>query len=239
MFTIFIIKFEVAGTMMMTQCLSSCDPIEKSSIFHSYVSVSSSEDAGVGHSGDIHWVPSMALVLWPGTECLCDVCERSHEGLHLPWLSVPGTCYEPILPSTPTYGELTSDHIRTYFQPPRYPTDRESNSDTRLIPTVSLDSDLLEPSYPSYHVESDPSEPSRPLVIHLTSDSSSSSSSKAPHHAPPPIHGRGFIRTHTVPRGCVCARGGGCGDDAPGGFGNGYLPFDGWLGQCMRSRARE
>ena len=53
MSTIFIIKPEVAGTMTMTQCLSSHDPTEKSSISHSYVSVSSSEDAGVGHGSDL------------------------------------------------------------------------------------------------------------------------------------------------------------------------------------------
>ena len=54
MFIVFIIKLEVAETMTMTQCLFSHDPIEKSSISHSYISVSSSEDAGVRHGGDIH-----------------------------------------------------------------------------------------------------------------------------------------------------------------------------------------
>ena len=53
------------------------------------------------------------------------------------------------------------------------------------MPTVSLDSDPLVPSYLSYHMESDPSEPSRPSVIHLTSDSSSSS--VASRHVPPPV----------------------------------------------------
>ena len=38
----------------MTQCLSTRDPIEKSSISHSYVSVLSSEDVDVGHGGDLH-----------------------------------------------------------------------------------------------------------------------------------------------------------------------------------------
>ena len=52
MSTIFIIKPKVAGTMTMTQCLSSRDPAEKFSISHSYVFVSSSEVAGVGHDGD-------------------------------------------------------------------------------------------------------------------------------------------------------------------------------------------
>ena len=44
MFTIFLIKPEVAETMMMTHYLSSQDPTEKSYIYHSYVFASSSED---------------------------------------------------------------------------------------------------------------------------------------------------------------------------------------------------
>ena len=97
------------------------------------------------------------------------------------------------------YSEVTLDDICPYFQPLRYPTDRESDSDTRLMPTVSVDSDPSEPSYSSYHMESDPFEPFRPSVIRLTSDSSSSSA--APHHAPPLIRGHGFIRTCAVPHG--------------------------------------
>ena len=116
------------------------------------------------------------------------------------------------------------DDIRPYFQPPRYSTDGDSDSNTHLTPIVSLDSDPSEPSYPSYHVETDPSKPSYPSVIRLTSYSSSSSA--APHHAPPPVHGRGFIHTRVVPRGHSCARGGGRGDVAPGRFGNSYLPPD-------------
>ena len=54
LFTAFIIKPEVVRTMTMTQCLSSHDPTEKSSISHSYVSMSSSEDVDVGHGGDLH-----------------------------------------------------------------------------------------------------------------------------------------------------------------------------------------
>ena len=123
------------------------------------------------------------------------------------------------------FDDITLDDIRPYFPPPRYPTDGESDSDTRLMPTVSLNSDSLEPSYPSYHVETDLSEPSHPLVIRLTSDSSSSSSSSAaPRCTPPLVRGCGFIRTRAVPRGRGRARGGGHGDAAPGGFGNGYLP---------------
>ena len=123
------------------------------------------------------------------------------------------------------YGEVTLDDIHPYFQLPRYPTDEVSDSDTRLTSIVSLDSDPSKPSYPSYHVESDPSKPSCPSVIRLTFNSSSSSI--APRHAPPSVCGRGFIRTHAVPHRCGHARGGGCGDDASDGFGNGYLPFDG------------
>ena len=95
---------------------------------------------------------------------------------------------------------------------PRYPTDDESNSDTRLTLTASVESNLSESSYLSYRVETDLFEPSFP--------------SAAPRRTLPPVHGRGFIRTRAVPRGRGRARGGGCGDAAPGGFGNGYLPLD-------------
>ena len=80
----FIIKPEVAGTMTMTQCLSSCDTTEKSSISHSYISVSSSEDVDVDYGCDLHWVSGMVLELWHGVERLGDVCECSDEGLYLP-----------------------------------------------------------------------------------------------------------------------------------------------------------
>ena len=113
------------------------------------------------------------------------------------------------------------DDIRPYFQPPRYPTNGDFDLDTRLTLTVSLDSDPLEPSYPSYHVETNSSEPSCPSVIRLTFDSSSSS--VAPHHAPPPIRSCGFIRTYAVPRGRGRARGGRRCDVASGGFENDYL----------------
>ena len=111
------------------------------------------------------------------------------------------------------------DDVHPYFQPLRHPTDGESDLDARLTPTVSLDFDPSEPSYPSYHVEPDLSEPSHPLVICLTSDSSSSSAT--PHNATPPVHGRGFIHTNAVPCGRGRAREEGHGNDAPGSFGNG------------------
>ena len=124
------------------------------------------------------------------------------------------------------YDEVTLDDIRPYFSPPRYPTTEESNLDTHLTPTISLDFDPSEPSYLSYHVKTDPSEPSCPSVIRMTSNSSSSSA--ASRHVPPPVCGRGFIRTHAVPRGCGRARGGGCGDVTLEGFGNGFLLPDEW-----------
>ena len=130
----------------------------------------------------------------------------------------------PFFCSRQPYDEVTLDDIRPYFQPLKYPTDDVTDSNTCLTPIVSLDSDPSEPSYPSYHVEIDPSEPSYPSVIHLMSDLSSSST--APRHTPPPIRGRGFIRTHAMPRGHGHARGGGHSDVAPGGFGNGYLSPD-------------
>ena len=63
------------------------------------------------------------------------------------------------LPHQP-YGEVTLDDIRPYFQPPRYPTKGESDSDTCLTPTISLDSNPSKPSYLSYHVQTDLSKPS-------------------------------------------------------------------------------
>ena len=39
------------------------------------------------------------------------------------------------------FDSITLDDIYPYFQLPRYPTDRESDSDTCLMSTVSLDSD--------------------------------------------------------------------------------------------------
>ena len=132
MFTIFIIKPEVAGTMTITQCLSSRDPIEKLSIYHSYASVSSSEDAGVGHDGDLCWVPCMALALWPDAECPYDVSECSREGVHLPRPTILGTRCKPVLPSPPT---TWWGHLRWHMPilpTVEVPTDGESDSDTRL-----------------------------------------------------------------------------------------------------------
>ena len=135
------------------------------------------------------------------------------------------------------FGEVTLDDIRPYFQPPRYPTDDdEMDSDARVTPTASVDSDPSEPSYPSYHVETDPSEPayptrsggshrsssSQPSVVRLSSDTSASSAGPTP----PPVRGRGFIRTRAIPRGRGRARGGGRSDGPSDGYGNGFLPPD-------------
>ena len=94
------------------------------------------------------------------------------------------------------------DDIYPDFASPKYPTDDESDSNTRLTPTALVESDPSE----SYHAETDPSEPSHLSVIHLTSDSSSSSATSR--HTPPPVRGRGFIHTRAVPRERGRARGG-------------------------------
>ena len=120
-----------------------------------------------------------------------------------------------------SFDDITLDDIHPYFQPLRYPTNGESDLDTRLTLTVSLDSNPLEPSYPSYHMETDPSEPSYPSMIRLTPNSSSSFA--ASRLVLPPVRGCGFICISTMPRGHGRARGGGHGDVTPGGFGNGYL----------------
>ena len=61
------------------------------------------------------------------------------------------------------YDDVTLDDVHPAFHPSMYPTDGESDSDTRLTLT--------------YSVESDPSEPSYPSVILRTSNSSSSATS--------------------------------------------------------------
>ena len=99
-----------------------------------------------------------------------------------------------------SFDDITLDDIRSYFPPPRYLIDGESDSDTQLTPTVSLDSDLSESSYSTYSVGSYRSEPSQPSVIHLTSNLSSSSAN--PYHTLPPVRGHGFICTRAVP--CRC-----------------------------------
>ena len=75
------------------------------------------------------------------------------------------------------YDDITLDDVCPPFHPPMYAIDGESDSDTRVTPTYSM--------------EFDPSEASYPFVIRLTSDSSSPTASQAT----PPSHGRGFIYT--------------------------------------------
>ena len=121
------------------------------------------------------------------------------------------------------YEDITLDDIRLPFHSQRYPTDRESDFDTRMTPTYSVESNPSEPSYLTYSVGSYHSESSHPSMIHLSSYSFASLAASTA----PPVRGRRFIRTRAVPRGRGRTRGGGCGDNAPGGYGNGYLSFDG------------
>ena len=108
------------------------------------------------------------------------------------------------------FDDVTLDDIRPPFHPLRYPIDGEFDSDTLLTST--------------YFVEPDPSKPSYPSVIHL---SSASFASSAAGQTLPLAHGHGFIRTCAVPPGYRHAWDGGHGEDAPSGFRNGYLPFNG------------
>ena len=108
------------------------------------------------------------------------------------------------------FDDITLDDICPPFRPLRYPTDGKFDFDTCLTLT--------------YFVEPNPSEPSYLSIIHLSSDSSTSS---AAGRAPPLVCRRGFIHARAVPHRNGCARGGGRGDDAPSGFENRYLLFDG------------
>ena len=114
------------------------------------------------------------------------------------------------------------DDVHPPFHPPRYPTDGDSDFDTRLVPTASIETDPSKSSYPTHSIGSYRLEPSQPLVIRLTSDSSASSGGPAP----PPVRGRGFIHTRAVPHGHGPARGGGRGDITPSGFENSFLLSD-------------
>ena len=100
MSTVFIIKPEVVRTMTMTQWLSSRDPTEKSCIPHSYVFVSSLEDADIGHGGHIHWASGHALTLRLGAKYICHGRASSHEDLLVPPPWVLCTSDEPVLLST-------------------------------------------------------------------------------------------------------------------------------------------
>ena len=91
------------------------------------------------------------------------------------------------------------DDVHPPFHPLRYSTDGDSDSDTQLTSTVSIEMDPLESSYPTYSVGSYRSEPSQPSVICLSFDSSTSSASLAS----PPVRSHGFIPTRAMP----CGRG--------------------------------
>ena len=87
------------------------------------------------------------------------------------------------------YEDITLDDMHPPFHLSRYPTDKESDSDTQLTPIYSVESDPSESSHPTYYVGSYRSEPSHPSVIRLSSDSFASSAGLAP----PPVPGHGFF----------------------------------------------
>ena len=199
MSTTFIIKPEVAGTMTIPQSLLSHDPTKKYSISHSYIFMSSSEDASVGHDGDFYWVPSLALALWPNAECLSDVYERSYEGLHLLWPSVSGSNYEPIFLPTPTIRRgypgwhppilLAAEVTHWWRVRLGYPFDADCFLGFRSFRAIL--SELSRGDWPIQAL--------LPISDSLTSNSSSSSA--ASRHVPPPVRGCGFIRTRVMPHG--------------------------------------
>ena len=153
MFTIFINKPEVARTMTMTQYLFSCNPTEKSCISHFYVFMSSLEDVGVGHSDDFYWVPCDALVLRPGTEYIYADCSSSDKGLYVSQPPVLCPNGEFVLSPSRTLRWHYLGWCPSTLHPPRYPTDEESDSDTRLTSTISLDSDPSKSSCLAYFVD--------------------------------------------------------------------------------------
>ena len=104
------------------------------------------------------------------------------------------------------YKEISMDVVRPSFHSLMYPTDEETNFDTRLT--------LM------YSIESNPSESAYPVIIQLTSDSASSAWSQAPASR----CRCGFIHTRVIPQGHGWARGERHGN-ATGGFGNGFVPF--------------
>ena len=121
------------------------------------------------------------------------------------------------------YDDITLDDIHPPFHPLRYLTDGESDSDTRLTPIFFMESEPSESTYLTYSVGSYHLEPSQPSIIRLSSDSSALFGDPAL----PSVHGCGFNCTCTVPCEHGRAQGGGRRDDAPGGFENEYLLFDG------------
>ena len=52
------------------------------------------------------------------------------------------------------FEDITMDDVYPPFHPLRYPTDGDSDSDTRLMSTVSIETDPSELSYPTYSVGS-------------------------------------------------------------------------------------
>ena len=138
---------------------------------------------------------------------------------HAPMMSPFFRSHEP-------FEDIIMDDVCPPFHALRQPTDGKSDFDTRLTPTVSIESDSSESSYPTYSVGSYRSKPSQPSMIWLSLDSSTSSAGPVP----PLVCGHVFICTRAVPRRRGHAWGGGRGGDATGGFGNRYLPLDVLLG---------
>ena len=175
-------------------CQSHKNPIEKSSISHSYVSVSSSKDVSIGHDGDFHWVSCDVLVLRLSAECIHADCSGSYVGLHVSQLPVPCASDESVLlPSRALWWHYPGWRPSTFpsLEVPywwwvwhRHPANTNCFCGVRSL-TVIL---------PDYFVGSYHLEPSQPSVIHLSLDSSTSSASPAP----TPIHSHGFIRIHAV-----------------------------------------
>ena len=63
------------------------------------------------------------------------------------------------------FEDITLDDVRPPFHPPRYPTNGDSDSDTQLTSTASVESDPSESSYLTYSMGSYRSEPSQPSAI--------------------------------------------------------------------------
>ena len=74
----------------------------------------------------------------------------------------------PVFHPHDLYKYITLDDICLSFHTLRYPTDGESDSDTRLTSTYSVESDPSKSSYLTYSVGSYCSEPSHPSVIRLS-----------------------------------------------------------------------
>ena len=197
MSTAFIIKPEMAGTMTMTQQLSSHNLIGKSCISHFYISghlqrmlmlgmvVIFIEFPVIHQHFDLVLNASVLIA-----QAAMRVYMFHRRQFHAPVMSSFFRPHEP-------FKDITMDDVCLPFHPPRHSTDREFDFDTQLTSIVSIESNLSKSSYPTYSVGSYCLEPSQPSVIQLFSDSSTSSTSLDP----PPICSHGFIHTRAILRG--------------------------------------